>query len=295
MRVPGNPFLPSPIVPCGATGCSVSDRSPRRNQSARPRANPKVHPDGPFRGPRHPLGQRSVRTARRPFRPRTLRPFRAAGPPIRLPSSATGENVERSRDSGKPDRSYVFAGLKEVSRDVFAGLSHVSRDVFAGLSHVSRAVFGDRSPTPHIAGPASTESGAGSSGSALDRPLGSLDIVHAKNPEGALPELRPLGVLHRSGFRYSGPARFATLAAPLRVTVPTNPRCYPLTCGCGRPSEVLTPSGLVPPCDDPRVEHPGPKPRLNREHPCECSSGIRPKPGTGSPDGSARRFPAPTE
>ena len=141
VRVPGNPFLPSPIVPCGATGCSVSGRSPRRNQSARPRADPKVHPDSPFRGPRHPLGQRSVRTARRPFGPRTLRPFRAAGPPIWLPSSATGKKVERSQDSGKPDRSYVFAGLREVSRAVFAGLSHVSRAVFAGLSHVSRPVF----------------------------------------------------------------------------------------------------------------------------------------------------------
>lgn len=208
VRVPGNPFLPSPIVPCGATGCSVSDRSPRRNQSARPRADPKVHPDGPFRGPRHPLGQRSVRTARHPFGPRTLRPFRAAGPPVRLPSSATGENVERSRDSGKPDRSYVFAGLKEVSRAVFAGLPHVSRAVFAGLSHVSRAILGGRSPMPRAARPAPRNPAPVPPGRRRFTPLRSLDIVHAKNPEGALPELRPLGVLHRSGFRYSGPARF---------------------------------------------------------------------------------------
>lgn len=170
VRVPGNPFLPSPIVPCEATGCSVSDRSPRRNQSARPRANPKVHSDGPFRDPRHPLGQRSVRTARHPFGPRTLRPFRAAGPPIRLPSSATKKNVEQSRDSGKPDRSYVFAGLKEVSRAVFADLSRVSRAVFAGLSRVSRTVFAGRPHESGVTRPASKRPGAGTPESTSIRP-----------------------------------------------------------------------------------------------------------------------------
>jgi hypothetical protein len=215
VRIPGNSFLPSPIVPCGATSCSVSDRSPRRNQSARPRADPKVHSDGPFRDPHHPLGQRSVRTARRPFGPRTLRPFRAAGPPIRLPSSATGENVERSRDSGKPDRSYVFAGLKEVSRAVFADLSHVSRTDCEGRPHESRVTR----PAPSNPGPVPP-----------GRPSVGPTRRHSTSPTRRTPR-----ELCRS-FALSGffiEVAFATpvpLGSPLsqrllRVTVPTNPRC----------------------------------------------------------------------
>lgn len=225
VRIPGNSFLPSPIVPCGATSCSVSDRSPRRNQSARPRADPKVHSDGPFRDPRHPLGQRSVRTARHPFGPRTLRPFRAAGPPIRLPSSATGVNVERSRDSGKPDRSYVFAGLKEVSRAVFADLSHISRTDLASLSHVSQTVFAGRPHESRVTRPGSKQPGAGAPGSTSVRPT----RRHSTSPTRRTPR-----ELCRS-FALSGffiEVAFATpvpLGSPLsqrlvRVTMPTNPR-----------------------------------------------------------------------